>query len=138
MSQRLSQYERLFAKKKINTAMLLSMNDNDLWIAVSMKRGHRRKLLKALKKYLVGPKMPTLPTPAPTPIPSEPSTARMSEEEEEENPDGDGRSNIDGDSGGESGGSDSNGDSDSEGESDLDDMGSESETEEHIVDMEGT
>jgi hypothetical protein len=134
MSQRLTQYERLFAKKKINSAMLLSMNDNDLWQTVSMKRGHRRKLIKALKKYLVGPKMPTLPTPAPTPIPSEPSTVRVLDEDEglalESQQGSDHSSNESG--------SDSNDGSDSEGPSDVDDLGSESETEEHVVDMEGT
>jgi hypothetical protein len=133
-SQRLTQYERAFAKKKINSAMLLNMNDDELWLAVSMKRGHRRKLLKALKKYLVGPRMPTLPTPAPTPIPSEPSTVRLPYEDEGINLES---KNGSDDSGGGSDDSNRSGGSDSEGESDLDNMGSESE-EEHIVDMEGT
>ena len=99
-----------------------------------MKRGHRRKLLKALKKYLVGPRMPTLPTPAPTPIPSEPSTVRLPYEDEGINLES---KNGSDDSGGGSDDSNRSGGSDSEGESDLDNMGSESE-EEHIVDMEGT
>ena len=137
-SQRLSQYERLFAKKKINAATLLSMDDNDLWTTVSMKRGHRRKLLNALKKYLVGPKMPKLPTPAPTPVPSEPSTVRLPEDEEENYEQG----GVDGDESkisDTSGGSDDD-DSGSEVNSDPsedDGMGSESE-DEHVVDMEGT
>ena len=137
MSQRLTQYERLFQKKKINSAMLLSMDDNDLWSSVSMKRGHRRKLLKSLKKYLVGPKMPKLPTPAPTPVPSEPSTYRAPEDDDDYQNDIDGeggsKANSDEDS---SGGSSGNSDGNSDDPSDLDDM-SESE-DEHVVDMEGT
>ena len=78
-AQNLSQYERGFAKKKIHSAMLIAMNDNDLWQAVGMKRGHRRRLMAAVKKFLVGPKMPALPTPLPTPAPSVPSTARYSD-----------------------------------------------------------
>jgi hypothetical protein len=133
-SQNLIQYERLFAKKKINSAMLLSMDDNDLWTTVSMKRGHRRKLLNAMKKFLVGPKMPTLPTPAPTPLPSAPSTVRL--DDEEEGGGGGGDLNDDSKLGDDSSiGASTDGD-DSEGESDLEDMGSESE-EEHIVDMNG-
>ena len=137
MSQRLTQYERLFQKKKINSAMLLSMDDNDLWSSVSMKRGHRRKLLKSLKKYLVGPKMPKLPTPAPTPVPSEPSTYRAPEDDDDYQNDIDGeggsKANSDEDS---SGGSSGDSDGNSDDPSDLDDM-SESE-DEHVVDMEGT
>jgi hypothetical protein len=78
--------------------------------------------------------MPTLPTPAPTPIPSEPSTVRVLDEDEglalESQQGSDHSSNESG--------SDSNDGSDSEGPSDVDDLGSESETEEHVVDMEGT
>jgi len=136
-SQNLLQYERLFAKKKINSAMLLSMDDSDLWSTVSMKRGHRRKLLNAMKKFLIGPRMPTLPTPIPTPLPSAPSTVRLDDEDGGVGGGG-GEGGVDGD--GESKNSDDSSigatSEDSEGESDLDDMGSESE-EEHIVDMDG-
>jgi hypothetical protein len=80
-SQRLEQYTRTFAKHKISSAQLIQLTDYEL-TRMNVRRGHRRRLMSAVKRFLVGPRMPTLPTPAPTPAPSIASVRQPSSDDE--------------------------------------------------------
>ena len=68
-SLRLLNYERTFAKKKMTTAKLIGLTDEELQ-ALGMKRGHRRRLQVYLQS-IIGDKPPMLPTPEPSVVSAE-------------------------------------------------------------------